>query len=307
MAGENVLRRREGSAHLVPGAVVQLMRVCSPGRPRAVVTTAGLEGWAGFGGRRIGSPGAAAGGRRRFKESRENWELGQSHLVCSSFAANFGFALVWSGSSDLQTYTGTVKRVGHTLLKIICALQRECVMEKERRAMYTQVDSGRGLEEDSIQVVSSGEEQIPPAVLRSIDDADDEEVASTSSSTSDRAIREAEGIPLIQIRTYGDRVVGSLGALVYYFYGGELRELFGYDDHPYGFYALVVVVALLVGLLYGFFIAIICGQNISNRHYHILAKQELTKEYVVEHLSENEEPPQLDPGHLNELKMLGLF
>ncbi|KAG6554499.1 hypothetical protein Mapa_003877 [Marchantia paleacea] len=281
-------------------------------------------------------------------------------------------------------------------------------MAKDRRAMYTQMDSGRGREEDSIQVVSSGEEQIPPEVLRCIDDADDEEAASTSSSTSGRAIREAEGIPLIQIRTYGDRVktgdsepvspdqpqcriclesegddliapcrcrgtqkfvhrlcldnwraakegfafahctecrsafhlranlppdrwwlrmkfqllvfrdhaaiflivqlvVGSLGALVYYFYGGELRELFGYDDHPYGFYALVVVVALLVGLLYGFFIAIICGQNISNRHYHILAKQELTKEYVVEHLSENEEPPQLDPGHLNELKMLGLF
>ncbi|KAL3699643.1 hypothetical protein R1sor_017665 [Riccia sorocarpa] len=102
-------------------------------------------------------------------------------------------------------------------------------------------------------------------------------------------------------------VVGCLGALVYYFYGEELREMFGYEHHPYGFYALVVVVALLVGLLYGFFIAIICGQNISNRHYHILAKQELTKEYVVENLSENGDPPQLDPGHLNELKMLGLF
>jgi hypothetical protein len=40
---------------------------------------------------------------------------------------------------------------------------------------------------------------------------------------------------------------------------------------------IAVTVALLIGLLYGFFIAIICGQNISNRHYHILAKQELTK------------------------------
>jgi hypothetical protein len=33
----------------------------------------------------------------------------------------------------------------------------------------------------------------------------------------------------------------------------------------------------LVGLLYGFFIAIICGQRITERHYHVLAKQELTK------------------------------
>jgi hypothetical protein len=38
----------------------------------------------------------------------------------------------------------------------------------------------------------------------------------------------------------------------------------------------------LVGLLYGFFIAIICGQRINERHYHVLAKQELTKVcYVI--------------------------
>jgi hypothetical protein len=36
-----------------------------------------------------------------------------------------------------------------------------------------------------------------------------------------------------------------------------------------------------VGLLYGFFIAIICGQRISNRHYHILAKQALTRVYIL--------------------------
>lgn len=42
-------------------------------------------------------------------------------------------------------------------------------------------------------------------------------------------------------------------------------------------YFLAVVVSVLMGLLYGFFIAIICGQRISNRHYHVLAKQELTK------------------------------
>jgi hypothetical protein len=46
------------------------------------------------------------------------------------------------------------------------------------------------------------------------------------------------------------------------------------------FVFLAVIVCVLVGLLYGFFIAIICGPKISNRHYHILAKQELTKVHL---------------------------
>nr|CAD1825444.1 unnamed protein product [Ananas comosus var. bracteatus] len=74
----------------------------------------------------------------------------------------------------------------------------------------------------------------------------------------------------------------SIGMLVYKFYGEELREMFGYEEHPYAFYAMAILAVILVGLLYGFFIAIICGQRINERHYHVLAKQELTKEYVVE-------------------------
>lgn len=99
------------------------------------------------------------------------------------------------------------------------------------------------------------------------------------------------------------QVVAFLGLLVYKFYGEELREMFGYEEHPYGFYTLAgntssrflpsslrygsqypmslfyvaVLAIVLVGLLYGFFIAIICGQRINERHYHVLAKQELTK------------------------------
>ncbi|KAG4195597.1 hypothetical protein ERO13_A06G118400v2 [Gossypium hirsutum] len=72
-------------------------------------------------------------------------------------------------------------------------------------------------------------------------------------------------------------IVAFLGVLVYKFYGEELREMFGYDEHPYGFYTMAVLAIVLVGLLYGFFIAIICGQRINERHYHVLAKQELTK------------------------------
>ncbi|KAG7036385.1 hypothetical protein SDJN02_00002, partial [Cucurbita argyrosperma subsp. argyrosperma] len=101
-------------------------------------------------------------------------------------------------------------------------------------------------------------------------------------------------------------IVAFLGVLVYKFYGEELREMFGYEEHPYGFYAMAVLAIILVGLLYGFFIAIICGQRINERHYHVLAKQELTKEYIVEDREHNKSVPELDPRHVMELRMLGL-
>ncbi|XP_010273535.1 PREDICTED: uncharacterized protein LOC104609042 isoform X2 [Nelumbo nucifera] len=103
------------------------------------------------------------------------------------------------------------------------------------------------------------------------------------------------------------KVVAFLGMLVYKFYGEELREMFGYEEHPYGFYTMAVLAIVLVGLLYGFFIAIICGQRINERHYHVLAKQELTKEYVVESREDNKTHPELDPSHVTELRMLGLY
>lgn len=102
-------------------------------------------------------------------------------------------------------------------------------------------------------------------------------------------------------------VVAILGMLIYKFYGEELREMFGYEQHPYGFYSMAVLAIILVGLLYGFFIAIICGQRINERHYHVLAKQELTKEYVVESRDENKSLPDLDPSHVTELRNLGLY
>ncbi|KAK4773503.1 hypothetical protein SAY87_028522 [Trapa incisa] len=102
-------------------------------------------------------------------------------------------------------------------------------------------------------------------------------------------------------------IVASLGILVYKFYGEELREMFGYEEHPYGFYTMAVLAIVLVGLLYGFFIAIICGQRINERHYHVLAKQELTKEYVVEDREKMKDVPELDPSHITELRMLGLY
>ncbi|KAF9614841.1 hypothetical protein IFM89_020897 [Coptis chinensis] len=102
-------------------------------------------------------------------------------------------------------------------------------------------------------------------------------------------------------------IVAIVGLLVYKFYGEDLREMFGYEEHPYGFYTMAVLAIVLVGLLYGFFIAIICGQRINERHYHVLAKQELTKEFVVENREDNKAPPELDPSYVTELKMLGLY
>lgn len=57
----------------------------------------------------------------------------------------------------------------------------------------------------------------------------------------------------------------------------DMTHVFGKEFLTINFAFLAVIVCVLVGLLYGFFIAIICGPKISNRHYHILAKQELTK------------------------------
>ncbi|KAL9678128.1 hypothetical protein QQ045_015967 [Rhodiola kirilowii] len=101
-------------------------------------------------------------------------------------------------------------------------------------------------------------------------------------------------------------IVALLGVLVYKFYGMELREMFGYEEHPYAFYIMAVLSIVLVGLLYGFFIAIICGQRINERHYNVLAKQELTKEYIVED-RDKKGVPELDPSHVSELRTLGLY
>lgn len=35
-----------------------------------------------------------------------------------------------------------------------------------------------------------------------------------------------------------EQIVAFLGVLVYKFYGDELREMFGYEEHPYGFYTM---------------------------------------------------------------------
>ncbi|ONH98234.1 hypothetical protein PRUPE_7G237300 [Prunus persica] len=68
-----------------------------------------------------------------------------------------------------------------------------------------------------------------------------------------------------------------------------------------------VVIFAILGIAYGFLAATMAIQRIWQRHYHILTKRELTKEYIVEDLHGCYTPPKLDPEHEARLKMLKLL
>ncbi|KAL5571492.1 hypothetical protein UlMin_021089 [Ulmus minor] len=68
-----------------------------------------------------------------------------------------------------------------------------------------------------------------------------------------------------------------------------------------------VVVFAILGIAYGFLAATLAIQRIWQRHYHILIKRELTKEYIVEDIHGSYAPPKLDPEHEERLKMLKLL
>ncbi|KAK3121609.1 hypothetical protein QOZ80_8BG0657150 [Eleusine coracana subsp. coracana] len=68
-----------------------------------------------------------------------------------------------------------------------------------------------------------------------------------------------------------------------------------------------IVVFAILGIAYGFLAATMAVQRIWQRHYHILTKRELTKEYVVEDLHGNYTAPKLEPEHEERLKMLKLL
>ncbi|KAG7023549.1 hypothetical protein SDJN02_14575, partial [Cucurbita argyrosperma subsp. argyrosperma] len=68
-----------------------------------------------------------------------------------------------------------------------------------------------------------------------------------------------------------------------------------------------VVIFVILGIAYGFLAATMGIQRIWQRHYHILTKRELTKEYVVEDLHGCYTPPKLEPEHEQHLKMLQLL
>jgi hypothetical protein len=68
----------------------------------------------------------------------------------------------------------------------------------------------------------------------------------------------------------------------------------------------------VIGIFYSVLVATMVGQRIWQRHYHILAKRMLTKEYVVEDvddeiLDSDWNPPPLPTEHVQQLKSLGLL
>ncbi|CAL9049721.1 unnamed protein product [Musa banksii] len=70
---------------------------------------------------------------------------------------------------------------------------------------------------------------------------------------------------------------------------------------------IFVIVFAILGIAYGFLAATMAIQRIWQRHYHILTKRELTKEYVVEDLHGCYAPPKMDPEHEERLRVLKLL
>ncbi|KAH7565797.1 hypothetical protein JRO89_XS08G0018200 [Xanthoceras sorbifolium] len=83
---------------------------------------------------------------------------------------------------------------------------------------------------------------------------------------------------------------------------------------PLLFIMALIVLGLftVIGIFYSVLVATMVGQRIWQRHYHILAKRMLTKEYVVEDVDgemtgSDWSPSPLPPEHVQQLKSLGLL
>ncbi|KAL0285689.1 UNVERIFIED_CONTAM: hypothetical protein Sangu_2767400 [Sesamum angustifolium] len=83
---------------------------------------------------------------------------------------------------------------------------------------------------------------------------------------------------------------------------------------PLLFILAIIVIGLftVIGIFYSVLVATMVGQRIWQRHYHILAKRMLTKEYVVEDVDAEMagadwSPPPLPHEHVQQLKALGLL
>ncbi|XP_002984472.2 E3 ubiquitin-protein ligase MARCH1 [Selaginella moellendorffii] len=73
------------------------------------------------------------------------------------------------------------------------------------------------------------------------------------------------------------------------------------------FLVIFVILFVILGVAYGLLAATMAIQRIWQRHYHILTKRELTKEYIVADLHGEYVPPQLsaeDEERLRSLKLL---
>ncbi|KAH8976316.1 hypothetical protein BDL97_01G208300 [Sphagnum fallax] len=73
------------------------------------------------------------------------------------------------------------------------------------------------------------------------------------------------------------------------------------------FLIIFVILFAILGVIYGLLAATMAIQRIWQRHYHILTKRVLTKEYIVEDLHGHYEPPTLDAEHADRLRSLNLL
>lgn len=90
-------------------------------------------------------------------------------------------------------------------------------------------------------------------------------------------------------------------------YGRGIVELPASMEACFAFAIIFVVIFAILGVAYVFLAATVAIQRIWQRHYHILTKKELTKEYVVEDLPGGYTPPKMDPEHEQRLKILQLM
>lgn len=70
---------------------------------------------------------------------------------------------------------------------------------------------------------------------------------------------------------------------------------------------IFVVIFAILGIAYGLLAATMALQRIWQRHYHILTKRELSKEYIVEDMQGNYTLPSLEPEHEARLRSLNLL
>ncbi|KAL4194842.1 hypothetical protein AMTRI_Chr05g70490 [Amborella trichopoda] len=91
-------------------------------------------------------------------------------------------------------------------------------------------------------------------------------------------------------------------------YGWGILDCFPASMEACGVLLVIfVVIFAILGIAYGLLAATMAIQRIWQKHYHILTKRELTKEYVVEDLHGSYTPPKLDHEHEERLKQLKLL
>ncbi|XP_047308337.1 uncharacterized protein LOC124911850 [Impatiens glandulifera] len=101
---------------------------------------------------------------------------------------------------------------------------------------------------------------------------------------------------------------GQMGGFQNNYYGWAIYDCSAVSAEAcVGMVIICGVIFALLGIAYSFFVATMAIQRIWQRHFHILAKKELTKEYVVEDLHGCYTPPKLDEVHEELLKKLQLL